>query len=74
MNRDELKNKLQNENNVALIKEFIYNNKNYVIALDEKNNYIYFEIENENIKKVTDNAIISYFKEKYETENSTIIY
>lgn len=36
--------------------------------------YIYYEIENEEIKSIEDEDLIQYFKQNYEIKNSNIIY
>lgn len=70
-----LKQKLKEEKNVILIREIEYNQKNYVMTIKTLNfgiEYIYYEIENENIKDVVDKDILNYFKERYEIHEDVV--
>lgn len=70
-----LKQKLKEEKNVILIREIEYKQKNYVMTIKTLNfgiEYIYYEIENENIKDVVDKDILNYFKERYEIHEDVV--
>ena len=55
----------------------MYLGKSYAQTMKIKRDgieYVYYEIDGENIKDIQDEGIIKHFKEKFETTNNIIIY
>lgn len=71
------KEKLEKTKKVIYVSEMTYLGKNYAQAMKLKKDgveYLYYEIDGENIKDIQDEAIIKYFKERFETKNNNIVY
>ena len=77
MTRTEIEEKLEKEKKGNLVIEIIYNNKNYIQAIKPIKKgfeYIYYEINDNELKHIIDNDLLEIFKEKYENRLSNIIY
>lgn len=77
MTNDELKKRLLQEKKAEFIMEIEYNEKKYVKAVKiskKEISNIYYEIENNQIKEITDEKILTYFKKNYELKPNNIIY
>ena len=77
MSTKELEQKLKLEYNSILTKEFEYNKNKYARATKFFNNiisYLYFEIENDDIKLVSDLKLLNVFNSIYEQKDNEIIY
>ena len=77
MTRTEIEEKLEKEKKGNLVIEIIYNNKNYIQAIKPIKKgfeYIYYEINDNELKPITYNDLLEIFKEKYENRMSNIIY
>ncbi len=77
MTRTEIEEKLEKEKKGNLVIEIIYNNKNYIQAIKPIKKgfeYIYYEINDNELKPIIDNDLLEIFKEKYENRLSNIIY
>jgi hypothetical protein len=73
----ELEEKLKLEYSAKLVNEIKYNNEEYIRAVkfvETRINYIYFKIDNNDLKEVTDIEILEYFNNLYKSENKDIIY
>lgn len=76
MNKDEILKYLKNKK-VEFVSEFEYKNKQYIKTLKIQKNklkFIYYEINENNIKEVEDIELLNYFKIMYEVQPSDIIY
>lgn len=74
---DELKEKIEKENKVTFVSEIDYDNKKYIKTIKQVKNgieYIYYELQANEIREVLDEELITYFKYNYETSNTNIIY
>lgn len=77
MTNDELKKRLLQEKKAEFIMEIEYNEKKYVKAVKiskKEISNIYYEIENNQIKEITDDKILNYLKKHYELKPNNIIY
>ena len=77
MTKEELKIKLAQEKKAEFITEIDYNGKKYVKAVKVTSRdilNIYYEIENNKIKEITDERILTYLKKNYELKPNNIIY
>ncbi len=71
------KEKLEKTKKVIYVTEIMYLGKSYAQTMKIKKDgieYVYYEIDGENIKDIQDEGIIKHFKEKFETTNNNIIY
>lgn len=74
---EKTKEKLEKTKKVIYINEIDYLGKKYVKTMKMQKNgieYIYYEIENEEIKEIQDKAVVAYFKERFEIKDTNIIY
>lgn len=74
---NEIKRVIKEEKNVIVVSEINYNNKEYVKTikmLEKEIEYIYYEIQGKEIKKVESQETIEYFRKKYEINEGGIIY
>lgn len=74
---DEIKQKLQQEKQATFVGEINYKGKDYIktIKILEKGiEYIYYEIQNKEIKEIEDEEIIAYLKKNYERNERGIYY
>lgn len=74
---DEIEEKLKKEKNVSFVNKIVYNNKNYLKAIKMMKSgieYIYYEVENGEIKEVGDKKLLTYFKENYEINEGSIYH
>ncbi len=77
MSREEIKQKLKKEKDLRLIAEISYCGKKYIKALkDEKNgiSYIYYEINENEIKDIRDKQVTDELKELYNIKSDGKIY
>ena len=77
MTNDELKKRLLQEKKAEFVMEIEYNEKKYVKAVKiskKEISNIYYEIENNQIKEITDEKILTYLKKNYELKPNNIIY
>lgn len=77
MNNNEINKKLEKDKKVTLVSEIKYRGKKYVKTIKSTRNgieYLYYEIDNNEIKDIEDEMLVSYFKEKYEHKPTNIIY
>lgn len=77
MTNDELKKRLLQEKKAEFIMEIEYNEKKYIKAVKiskKEISNIYYEIENNQIKEITDEKILTYLKKNYELKPNNIIY
>ena len=77
MTKEKLKTKLLREKKAELVTEIDYNGKKYVKTLKIKSKKIlniYYEIENNQMKEITDEKILAYLKKNYELKPNNIIY
>ena len=77
MTNDELKKRLLQEKKAEFVMEIEYNEKKYVKAVKiskKEISNIYYEIENNQIKEITDEKILAYLKKNYELKPNNIIY
>ena len=74
---DEMKQKLIQEKNVDFVEEINYNKKKYIktVRLLKKGiDFIYYEIEDEEIREIENEELIAYFKKNYEVNEGSIYY
>lgn len=74
---NELKEKIEKENKVTFVSEIDYDDKKYIKTIKQVKNgieYIYYELQADKIKEVSNEELIKYFKCNYETRNTSIIY
>ncbi len=74
---NELKEKIEKENKVTFVSEIDYDDKKYIKTIKQVKNgieYIYYELQADKIKEVSNEELIKYFKYNYETRNTSIIY
>lgn len=77
MNTNEIKEKLEKEKKVSFVSEINHSGKKYVKTIKNLKNgieYIYYEIDDNKIKEIKDERLISYFRENYECKSTNIIY
>lgn len=78
MNKNEIQEKLKNEENVDYINQIEYNNKKYIKTVKSEKDgiqYLYYELTENSINKVEDKKIIDYLKKTYEcNEDDAIVY
>lgn len=77
MEKNDIKEKLEKENNVTYVSTIEYCGKKYVKTIKSLKNgieYLYYEIDNNKIIKVEDMELLSYFRKNYECKASNIIY
>ena len=77
MTKEELKKVLAKEKNAEFIMNIEYNEKQYVKAVKiskKEISNIYYEIENNQIKEITDEKTLTYLKKNYELKPNNIIY
>ncbi|MCI8392477.1 MAG: hypothetical protein HFJ24_02525 [Clostridia bacterium] len=71
------KEKLEKTKKVIYVTEIMYLGKSYAQTMKIKKDgieYVYYDIDGEDIKEIQDEAIIEHFKEKFEGHNTDIIY
>ena len=76
MDKDEILKDLKNKK-VEFVSSIEYNNKQYIkTTKKQKHNpkFIYYEINENNIKEVEDIQLLNYFKTMYEIQPSDTIY
>ncbi len=69
--------KLIEDKGATFVSEIEYCEKTYVKAIKTLKDcieYLYFEIDNDSIRNVDDEKLISYFKANYECNFGNIIY
>ncbi len=74
---EEMEERIEKEKNVGFITEIKYKDKLYVKAIMEEKEgfkYVYYEIENDEIKDIEDKEVIKYLKENYELKESNVVY
>ncbi len=74
---DKIKKIIEEEKGATFVNEIEYCNKTYVKTIKTLKNgieYLYFEIDNDIIKSVDDEKLISYFKANYECNFGNIIF
>lgn len=77
MNKKDIEKTLLIEKKVSLIGTLEFNKKTYVKTLNNQKEdieYIYYEIKDEDIKKVEDKLIIEYLKKMDGYDSENIIY
>jgi hypothetical protein len=77
MDNKHTKELLQKQYNATFVSNINYNNKNYIKALKNSKNsieYLYYEIDEDTIKEVTNKNLNEYFKKIYESPFGNIIY
>lgn len=76
MDNDEILKFLKNKK-IEFVSEIEHNNKQYIKTIKmqkHKPKFIYYEIDENNIKEVEDIQLLDYFKTMYEVQPSDIIY
>lgn len=76
MEKKEIKKKLE-EYKAAYVAKFVHNEKEYIKAIREFKDgikYVYYEMENNDLKEIKDIDLIKYFDKLYGIKASNIIY
>lgn len=74
---DEIKQKLKQEKNVEFVCDIIYNKKKYIKTikiLKSGIEYIYYEIDNNQIKEISNEDVFQYLRKHYEIKEGSICY
>jgi len=77
METNDIKKRIENENDVSYISTIEQNGRQYVKTIKKIDNgieYLYYEIIEDEIIIVEDEQLLEYFKETYECQASNIIY
>ncbi len=77
MNDIEAKEKLKKEKNAIFVCEIDYLGKKYIKAiklLKSGIEYVFYEMENDNIKEIEDKEVLQYLEENYKVKDTNIIY
>jgi len=77
METNDIKKRIENENDVSYISTIEQNGRQYVKIIKKIDNgieYLYYEIIEDEIIIVEDEQLLEYFKETYECQASNIIY